>query len=118
MTPTNLAKQNAKMQVERLANKASGSLEQRAADDAAELLSMNSLTTLCALTWHSYWVIPESGLAYASEMVGHQKKEYRTYTVKGDALDDLRMMREVVERWIKRVEDWPDLLLIDGGELT
>jgi excinuclease ABC subunit C len=26
------------------------------------------------------------------------------------------MMREVVERWIKRVEDWPDLLLIDGGE--
>ena len=44
------------------------------------------------------------------------KKEYRTYTVKGDALDDLRMMREVVERWIKRVEDWPDLLLIDGGE--
>ena len=44
------------------------------------------------------------------------KKEYRTYTVKGDAMDDLRMMREVVERWIKRVEDWPDLLLIDGGE--
>ena len=44
------------------------------------------------------------------------KKEYRTYTVKGDALDDLRMMREVVERWIKRVEDWPDLLLIDGGQ--
>tara|TARA_B100000003_G_C10780926_1_gene310905 strand:- start:135 stop:626 length:492 start_codon:yes stop_codon:yes gene_type:complete len=36
--------------------------------------------------------------------------------VKGDALDDLRMMQEVVERWIKRVEDWPDLLLIDGGE--
>ena len=25
-------------------------------------------------------------------------------------------MREVVERWIKRVEDWPDLLLIDGGQ--
>ena len=31
-------------------------------------------------------------------------------------MDDLRMMREVVERWIKRVEEWPDLLLIDGGE--
>ena len=31
-------------------------------------------------------------------------------------MDDLRMMKEVVERWIKRVEDWPDLLLIDGGE--
>ena len=43
MTLTNLAKQNAKMQVERLANKTSGSLEQRAADEAAELLSMCSL---------------------------------------------------------------------------
>ena len=43
VTLTNLAKQNAKMQVERLANKASGSLEQRAADEAASLLSMNSL---------------------------------------------------------------------------
>ena len=26
------------------------------------------------------------------------------------------MMSEVVERWIKRVDDWPDLLLIDGGQ--
>ena len=24
-------------------------------------------------------------------------------------------MAEVVERWIKKVDDWPDLLLIDGG---
>ena len=31
-------------------------------------------------------------------------------------MDDLRMMREVVERWLKRQEEWPDLLLIDGGE--
>ena len=115
VTLTNLAKQNAKMQVERLANKTSGSLEQRAADEAAELLSMNSLTTLCALTWHSYSETLELVQASASEMVDHPK-EYRTYTVKGEAIDDLRMMNEVVERWIKRVEDWPDLLLIDGGE--
>jgi excinuclease ABC subunit C len=26
------------------------------------------------------------------------------------------MMGEVVERWIKRQDEWPDLLLIDGGE--
>ena len=31
-------------------------------------------------------------------------------------MDDLRMMREVVERWLKRQEEWPDLLLLDGGE--
>ena len=45
-----------------------------------------------------------------------EKSEYRKYTVKGDAIDDLRMMREVVERWLKRQDEWPDLLLIDGGE--
>ena len=26
------------------------------------------------------------------------------------------MMQEVVQRWAKRQEEWPDLLLIDGGE--
>ena len=45
-----------------------------------------------------------------------EKKEYRRYTVKGEAIDDLRMMSEVVERWLKRQDEWPDLLLLDGGE--
>ena len=44
------------------------------------------------------------------------KDEYRKYTVKGEQLDDLRMMREVVERWMKRQTEWPDLLLLDGGQ--
>jgi len=44
------------------------------------------------------------------------KDEYRKYVVKGEAMDDLRMMKEVVVRWAKRQEEWPDLLLIDGGE--
>jgi len=30
-------------------------------------------------------------------------------------MDDVRMMEHVVERWLKRQEEWPDLLLIDGG---
>ena len=30
-------------------------------------------------------------------------------------MDDVRMMGHVVERWLKRQEEWPDLLLIDGG---
>ena len=45
-----------------------------------------------------------------------EKKEYRKYTIKGEAMDDLRMMREVVERWLKRQDEWPDMVLIDGGE--
>jgi excinuclease ABC subunit C len=44
------------------------------------------------------------------------KEEYRTYRVRSDAQDDLRMMSEVVERWAKRQDEWPDLLLLDGGE--
>ena len=44
------------------------------------------------------------------------KKEYRTYIVKTNAMDDLKMMREVVERWLKKQREWPDLLLIDGGQ--
>ena len=44
------------------------------------------------------------------------KKEYRTYRVKTDFEDGLRMMQEVVERWLKRQQEWQDLLLLDGGE--
>jgi len=25
-------------------------------------------------------------------------------------------MSEVVERWLKRQDEWPDLLLLDGGK--
>jgi excinuclease ABC subunit C len=32
-------------------------------------------------------------------------------------MDDIRMMKEVVERWLKRQDEWPDLLLLDGGEV-
>jgi excinuclease ABC subunit C len=44
------------------------------------------------------------------------KDEYRTYRVRSEAMDDLRMMAEVVSRWAKRQNEWPDLLLLDGGQ--
>ena len=44
------------------------------------------------------------------------KKEYRTYRVKTEANDDLRMMSEGIERWLKHQDEWPDLLHLDGGE--
>ncbi len=116
VTLTNLARQNANMQVERLSNKASGSLEQRAADEAATLLSMDSLDHVVCFDMAQLLGDSRVGASVCLRNGRPSKKEYRTYTVKGDALDDLRMMQEVVERWIKRVEDWPDLLLIDGGE--
>lgn len=116
VTLTNLARQNASMQVERMSNKASGSLEQRAADEAAALLSMDSLDHIVCFDMAQLLGDSRVGASVCLRNGRPAKKEYRTYTVKGDAMDDLRMMKEVVERWIKRVEDWPDLLLIDGGE--
>ena len=116
VTLTNLARQNAKMQVTRMANKSSGALEQRAADDGAAILSMESLDHIVCFDMAQFLGDSRVGASICLRNGRPAKKEYRTYTVKGDALDDLRMMREVVERWIKRVEDWPDLLLIDGGQ--
>ncbi len=116
VTLTNLARQNASMQVERMSNKASGSLEQRAADDGAAILGMESLDHIVCFDMAQLLGDSRVGASVCLRNGRPSKKEYRTYTIKGDALDDLRMMEEVVERWIKRVEDWPDLLLIDGGQ--
>ena len=115
-TLTNLARQNASMQVERMSNKASGSLEQRAADDGAAILGMESLDHIVCFDMAQLLGDSRVGASVCLRNGRPSKKEYRTYTIKGDGLDDLRMMEEVVERWIKRVEDWPDLLLIDGGQ--
>lgn len=57
---------------------------------------------------------------------GLQKSSYRKFNIKqAGASDDYGMMREVLSRRFKKVlsgqgdiggEDWPDLLLIDGGK--
>ena len=114
-TLSTLAKQNANIQVERLANKSSGSLEQRAADEGAALLAMKSLDHIVCFDMAQLSGNSRVGASVCLRNGRPAKKEYRTYTIKGDAIDDLRMMAEVVERWIKKVDDWPDLLLIDGG---
>ncbi|RDC72090.1 excinuclease ABC subunit UvrC [Rhodovulum sp. 12E13] len=58
---------------------------------------------------------------------GFVKSQYRKFNIKGDALtpgDDFGMMKEVLTRRFQRLmkedpdretENWPDLLLIDGG---
>ena len=99
-----------------MVNKSSGSLEQQAADEGAKALGMNQL---------DHVVCFDMAQLQGDELGGRQrvfrkgrpaKDEYRKYVVQGDALDDLRMMKEVVLRWAKRQEEWPDLLLIDGGD--
>ena len=111
-----MATKNADIQVTRQKNKRSGNLEKIAADDGAKLLQLDSL---------DYIVCFDMAQLQGSERVGASvvlrkgrpiKKEYRTYRVKTKVLDDIRMMAEVVERWLKRQDEWPDLLLLDGGK--
>ena len=116
VTLRTLADQNAEIQVARLSNKSTGSLEQRAADEAALLLGVEQMNHVVCFDMAQLQGDERVGASVVMRNGRPAKKEYRTYIVKGDALDDLRMMKEVVERWMKRQEEWPDLLLLDGGQ--
>jgi excinuclease ABC subunit C len=111
-----LADQNAEIQVGRQMRKHSGSLEQRAADEGAAILGMASLDHIVCFDMAQIQGEERVGACVVMRKGRPAKKEYRTFIVKSEAMDDLRMMREVVERWLKRQDEWPDLLLIDGGK--
>ncbi len=111
-----LADQNAEVQVRRLARRGSGSLEQHAADEGALLLGLDTLDHVVCFDMAQLQGAERVGASVVMRNGRPAKKEYRTYTVKGDAMDDLRMMQEVVGRWLKRQDEWPDLLLLDGGQ--
>ena len=116
VTLQTLSQQNAVIQVERLSNRTSGSLEQRAADEGAALLGLEQLDHIVCFDMAQLLGDERVGASVTFRNGRPHKKEYRKYTVKSDAMDDLRMMREVVERWLKRQDEWPDLVLLDGGE--
>ena len=111
-----LADQNATVKVARFVLKSTGSMEQKAADEAAAVLGLEALDNLVCMDMAQFLGQERVGASVLFRNGRPDKKGYRTYTVKGDALDDLRMMAEIVERWAKRQEEWPDLLLLDGGQ--
>ncbi|MDP6324843.1 MAG: excinuclease ABC subunit UvrC [Candidatus Thalassarchaeaceae archaeon] len=110
-----MADANAEAQVMRYQRKESGSLEQRAADEGATLLRVERLDHVVCFDMAQLQGDERVGASICLRNGRPDKKAYRTYTVKDSSMDDARMMRHVVERWLKRQEDWPDLLLIDGG---
>ena len=116
VTLANLARQNSEIQLTRLSAKTSGSLEQRAADDGAKTLGLERLDHVVCFDMAQLLGDERVGVSVVLRNGRPAKKEYRKYIVKGDAIDDLRMMQEVVKRWIKRQDEWPDLLLLDGGQ--
>ena len=111
-----MAERNADIQLVRHKNKRSGNLEKIAADDGAKLLQLDSLDYIVCFDMAQIQGSERVGASIVLRKGRPSKKEYRTYRVKTDVLDDLRMMSEVVERWSKRQEEWPNLLLLDGGK--
>ena len=112
-----LADQNAEMQAQRAFDKrSSGNLEKKSATECATYLEVESLDTVVCFDMAQLQGNEKVGACITLRNGRPDKKGYRTYKVKQDVFDDLRMMREVVERWLKRQEEWPDLLLLDGGE--
>ncbi len=116
VTLMKLAAQNAEIQLIRYSNKASGSLEKRAAEEGATLLDMPQLNHIVCFDMAQIQGDFRVGASISFRDGRPNKEEYRKYTVKSEHLDDLRMMQEVVSRWLKKQTDWPDLLLLDGGE--
>ena len=92
-----------------------GNLEKAAADEGAVLLGLETLDHVVCFDCSQSLGKERVGASVVLRKGRPSKEEYRTYRVNSDALDDMRMMAEVVSRWAKRQEDWPDLLLLDGG---
>lgn len=111
-----MADKNAEIHVLRHRKISSGSLEQNAANDCAKLLKLDSMDYVVCFDMAQMSGEERVGASVVLRKGRPNKKEYRTYRVKTDALDDLRMMSEVIERWLKRQDEWPDLLLLDGGK--
>tara|TARA_Y100001970_G_scaffold5843_2_gene6507 strand:- start:4466 stop:6223 length:1758 start_codon:yes stop_codon:yes gene_type:complete len=112
-----MADRNAEIKSHHKSNRRSGSLEQAAADEAARLHGYDSLNHIVCFDMAQLRGDERVGAAIVLRNGRPSKKEYRTYRIKTDVMDDIRMMKEVIERWLKRQDEWPDLLLLDGGEV-
>ena len=114
-TLRSLADQNAKIHLQRSRNPVKGSIEAKAAADLAEVLGIETVQTLVCFDMAQIQGDHRVGGMVVFQNGRPEKRSYRTYKVKGRATDDLRMMAEVVERWLKRQSSWPDVMLLDGG---
>ena len=109
-----LADRNAEMHVERAKSRSSGKIEHQAAEDAAKLLGMSGLNHVVCFDMAQLLGESRVGASVVFRNGRPEKSEYRTYRVKDEAADDLRMMTGIVERWLKHQDEWPDLVILDG----
>ena len=110
-----LADRNADIHLQRSRNSVKGSIEAKAASDLAEVLGIEAVQTLVCFDMAQIQGEQRVGAMVVFQNGRAEKKSYRKYKIKGEAIDDLRMMTEVIERWLKRQSSWPDVMLLDGG---
>jgi len=110
-----MADSNARFHSEMNSDKASNNNERMSVEDAMKLIEAESLAHIVCFDMAQLQGEERVGACISLRNGKTSKKEYRTFTVKSDSKDDLRMMKEVIERWMKRQEIWPDLILLDGG---
>ena len=109
-----MAERNSEIHLIRISR--SGNLEKAAADEGAALLGLDTLDHVVCFDMSQFVGSERVGASIVLRKGRPAKDEYRTYLIKdGGAQDDIRMMVEAVTRWAKRQDDWPDLLLLDGG---
>ena len=111
-----LADQNAEVQIFRYEKQSGGTLELRAAEDCAKLLGIKKLDDVVCFDMAQIGGLHRVGACVHFRRGKPNKSGYRYFEVKTNAIDDIGMMKEVVERWLKKQKVWPDLLLIDGGK--
>ena len=111
-----MADANAKFHVEMNIGKTSTNIEKMSVEDAVKLIGAESLDYVVCFDMAQLQGEERVGACISLRKGKTSKKEYRTFTVKTVAKDDLRMMEEVLSRWLKRQNEWPDLVLLDGGE--
>jgi len=111
-----LADRNAEIQLERSLSRSSGNIEYRAASDSAKLLGLDKLEYVVCFDMAQLLGGDRVGASVVFRNGKPEKSEYRTYRVKGGSMDDLGMMSEVVQRWVLRLEHYPDLVILDGGK--
>ena len=111
-----MADANAKFHVDMNIGKTSTNIEKMAVEDASKLIDTESLDYVVCFDMAQLQGEERVGACISLRNGKPSKKEYRTFRVKSVAKDDLRMMEEIIARWLNKQSDWPDLVLLDGGE--
>ncbi|MBA45896.1 MAG: hypothetical protein CMB31_04850 [Euryarchaeota archaeon] len=111
-----MADANAKFHIDMNKGKTSTNLEKMAVEDASKLIDTESLDYVVCFDMAQLQGEERVGACISLRKGIPYKKEYRTFRVKSVAKDDLKMMKEIIARWLNKQSDWPDLVLLDGGE--